>query len=82
MGCSSLPGESAFRSVALGDQKGDVLYKLGNPNRTYQKEDTQRWVYKFEKQEKEIWFKNGIVVYTDKVDSPGNTQKIEFTPVQ
>ena len=60
-----------FESIAIGDTKGVVLNKLGNPKRTYFKENTQRWVYLFKKEsqslaeEKEVWFQQGQVVYAD-----------------
>jgi outer membrane protein assembly factor BamE (lipoprotein component of BamABCDE complex) len=87
-GCASTP-ESLFQTVAIGDDKGSVLAKLGNPTRTYYKEDTHRWVYQLKDnsgalQEKEVWFQNGSVVYFDtlKTKKASDSKKpIRFEPV-
>ncbi|MBY0383802.1 hypothetical protein K2X05_01475 [bacterium] len=81
--CLLLLGSTApkinFDSIQIGETKGSVLYKLGNPTRTYFKEGTQRWVYRTSGEngiaEKELWFQEGRVVL---IDSP---PQIIFTPV-
>jgi hypothetical protein len=79
-----------LRQISIGDDKGDVLHQLGNPTRSYYKEDTQRWVYKLRDEgqtfvEKEVWFKDGRVVYVDshkyKAPAPAK-KKIEYTPIE
>lgn len=86
--CTSSP-KIDLRQVSLNNSKGDVLHILGNPHRTYVKEGVLRWVYLVPesgglKVEREIWFKEGVVVF---VDSPGIKSKassdadIQFTPV-
>jgi outer membrane protein assembly factor BamE (lipoprotein component of BamABCDE complex) len=88
-GCASSPA-ALFQSIAIGDEKGSVLSKLGNPERTYYKEDTHRWVYAFKDQngakvEKEIWFQNGRVVYFDVLKTKKSNEvkkNISFEPVE
>jgi hypothetical protein len=78
-----------FQSIAIGDDKGLVLSKVGSPDRTYYKEDTQRWVYMFKDAhnaniEKEIWFQNGRVVYFDALKTKKSNElkkNIQFEPV-
>lgn len=87
--CASSPAQH-FQSITIGDEKGSVLSKLGNPSRTYYKEDTQRWVYSLKDgsapvKEKEIWFQNGRVVYIDalQIKNAQETKKqIRFEPVE
>ena len=83
--CSS-PPPLDLQQISIGDEKGTVLYKLGNPERTYFKESTQRWVYKIKHEaspvtEKEIWFQDGKVVFID--EAPRNKKDpIPYEPVQ
>lgn len=71
--------------ISIGDDKGAVLHQLGNPERTYSKEGTQRWVYKTKDAagvvEKEIWFQDGKVVFVDEASRAKKTS-IPFEPVQ
>lgn len=83
--CSS-PPPMDLQQISIGDAKGSVLHKLGNPDRTYFKESTQRWVYKLKQPtgssvDKEIWFQDGKVVFVD--EAPRNKKEsIHFEPVQ
>lgn len=77
--CATTP-KINFDSIQIGETKGSVLHKLGNPVRTYFKEGTQRWVYPVPSEDgsttdKELWFQEGRVVL---IDSP---PQIIFTPV-
>ncbi len=84
MSCSSPPPIN-LQHISLGEEKGVVLHKLGNPERTYYKDNTQRWVYKIKQAanssiEKEIWFQEGKVVFVD--EAPRKKTSIPFEPVQ
>ncbi len=74
-GCRTLDPDE-LSEVQIGAEKGQVLNVLGNPQRRYRKNDTDRWVYQFphgenkEIVEKEIWFQNGRVVYIDSAKMP------------
>jgi hypothetical protein len=68
-GCQSSPAK-AFDQVQIGSTKGPILSSLGNPRRTYRKGGVDRWVYDVPNNdggttEKELWFKDGIVVFKD-----------------
>jgi hypothetical protein len=83
--CSS-PPPIDLQLVTIGDEKGLVLHKLGNPDRTYFKESTQRWVYKIKQPagptiEKEVWFQEGKVVFIDQASRPKKVS-IPFEPIQ
>ena len=88
--CQTSP-YSAYREIQIGAQKGQVLHVLGNPERTYRKLDTDRWVYHFKEDGsdpavKEIWFNNGRVVYKDSETSSPQPQTpakdSDFVPVE
>jgi hypothetical protein len=86
--CQSKPLTS-FQNIALGDNKGAVLNTLGNPVRTYHKNDAHRWVYRFKNAEsqvveKEVWFKDGEVVYIDSLaEKPKKSpQASDYVPVE
>jgi hypothetical protein len=83
--CSSPPPVD-LQNISLGDEKGIVLHKLGNPDRTYYKEGTQRWVYKIKPAngpsiEKEVWFQEGKVVFIDQA-SRGKKETLHYEPVE
>jgi hypothetical protein len=82
--CSSAPPID-LQQISLGDEKGTVLHKLGSPERTYFKENTQRWVYKIKQAaspviEKEIWFQEGKVVFVD-IAPRTKKESIPYVPV-
>ena len=82
--CSS-PPPIDFQQISIGDEKGTVLHKLGNPERTYFKESTQRWVYKLKQPtgssiDKEIWFQEGKVVFVD-LAPRAKKEPIPYEPV-
>ena len=83
--CSS-PPPIDLQQISIGDEKGIVLHKLGNPERTYFKDGTQRWVYKIKQPastavDKEIWFQEGKVVFIDQAQRH-KKQAIPYEPVQ
>jgi hypothetical protein len=83
--CSS-PPVIDLQQISIGDDKGVVLHKLGNPDRTYFKEGTHRWVYKVKNTaglvaEKEIWFQESQVVFVDEAPR-AKKEPIPFEPVQ
>ncbi len=86
--CTSTP-KVDLRKIALNNSKGDVLHVLGNPHRTYVKEGILRWIYLVpdsagSKVEKEVWFKEGVVVFVDSPSAKSKTvpeTQIQFTPV-
>lgn len=90
LGCATSRPETYFQTVQIGDSKGAVLNKIGNPRRSYFKEDTQRWVYALKTtktavpQEKEVWFQKDQVVYVDAWPEKPLLQKksIEFETVK
>ncbi len=93
LSCTTSRPDSQFHTVQIGDSKGAVLYKIGNPQRTYFKDDTQRWVYLLKSpapalpQEKEVWFQKDQVVYVDlnktrTEKSPPLKKPIEFEPIK
>ncbi len=82
--CSS-PHPIDLQQISIGDDKGTVLHQLGNPDRTYFKEGTQRWVYKIKHvassgAEKEIWFQDGKVVFVDEAPR-AKKESIPYEPV-
>lgn len=90
LGCTTFRPGSSFHTVQIGDSKGVVLNKIGNPHRSYFKEGTQRWVYLLKSaknspaEEKEVWFQSEQVVYVDAWPEKPLQQKkpILFEPVK
>jgi len=87
-GCASSP-DAAFKSIPLGANKGLVLSEMGNPQRTYRKAGTDRWVYDIPGKagtpiQKEIWFSEGKVVYKDGDfirKEKGEAKDADFEPI-